>query len=54
MVLLDLAYHTEFCCESMETFLIGGLRKILVHIGPLVVLPCCGCRKVYSGIADSI
>ena len=32
MVLLNLAYHTEFCCESMETFLIGGLRKILVPI----------------------
>ena len=54
MVLLDLAYHTEFCCESMETFLIGGLRKILVHIGPLVVFTGCSGCKIRSGIADSI
>ena len=34
MVLLDLAYHTEFCCESMEPFLIGVFAKssyISVH-----------------------
>ena len=51
VMFLDLADHTEFCCQCMETFLISGLCELIIHIGPLVVFAVCCCRKVCCGIA---
>ena len=54
MVLFNGGYQAETLGQLMETFLIGGFGKAVVHIRPLVVLALSGGEKVFGGVANAV
>ena len=54
MVLFDGSDQTETLCQLVETLLIGGFGKAVVHIRPLVVLALSGGEKVFGGVANAV
>ena len=53
MALLDGRNAAELRSKLREALRFRGLRKALIHVGPLVVLAVCRCRKVLCGAADA-
>ena len=53
VMLLNGGDPAELGGQSVETFLIGNLRKFRVHIGPLVVLSGSGGSQIFFRRADS-
>ena len=49
--LLDSSYHSELSRKSLEALLLSFLSEGIVHIGPLIILALCCCKKVLSGSA---
>ena len=54
VMLLDSTYHAELAGKSLETFGLGCLCEILVHVCPLEVLAVCGCLEVVGCLSDSL
>ena len=54
MVLFNGGYQAETLGQLMETFLIGGFGKAVVHIRPLVVLALSGGEKVFGGVTNAV
>ena len=54
MVLFNGGYQAETLGQLMETFLVGGLGKAVVHIRPLVVLTLCGGEKIFGGVTNAV
>ena len=54
VMLLDGCYPAELLCQLVEAFLLCGLRKSGIHIGPLVVLAVCRCGEVLSRCAYAL
>ena len=53
MSFLDGCDAAELSRKFGESFLIGGLREAVVHVGPFVVFTGCRCRKVLRSRADA-
>ena len=54
MVLFNGGYQAETLGQLMETFLIGGFGKAVVHIRPLVVLALSGGEKIFGSVANAV
>ena len=54
MVLFNGGYQAETLGQLMETFLVGGFGKAVVHIRPLVVLALSGGEKVFGGVTNAV
>ena len=54
MPLFDGGYHAEPGGQGLESFLLGGLGKALVHIGPLIVLAVGCCGQILCGVAYAL
>ena len=54
VVLLNGSNQAELGCQLLEAFLLSGLGKACIHIGPLVVLAFCSVQQVFSGITDAV
>ena len=54
MMLFNGGYQAETLGQLMETLLVGGFGKAVVHIRPLVVLALSGGEKVFGGVANAV
>ena len=54
MMLFNGGDQTETLGQLMETFLVGGFGKAVVHIRPLVVLALSGGEKVFGGVTNAV
>ena len=53
-MLFNGGYQAETLGQLMETLLVGGFGKAVVHIRPLVVLALSGGEKIFGGVADAV
>ena len=51
--LLDSGYHSELRSKSLEALFVSFLCEGVVHIGPLVVLALCRCKKVSRSVTKT-
>ena len=54
VMLLDGAYHAEFCSQLRESLCFRRFCKAIIHVGPLIILTVGGCIKVCRRISDAL
>ena len=50
--LFNSRYTAELCCKLVEALCLCVLCKLIVHIGPLIVLTLCFVEKVFCGVTE--